>query len=164
VIFSKEEDNKNINLFIAPNGGGKTEFLFSIWWAFYPDSLNFNDFTGKEATPYSLNGDLYRQLNNSPIGTRKECFVEIEFENENFTYVIKRIETFEKKSARKPTSIISCSFYVIDENGIAKPPMSDLKEINNNLERIIPQKVLSGIIFDGERMKKISSIDNESVK
>jgi DNA sulfur modification protein DndD len=164
VILPKIENNKNIDLFIAPNGGGKTEFLFSIWWALYPDSFNFNDLKGKEATNYSLNSDLYFQLINGPVGTKKECFVEVEFENEDITYVIKRIETFEKKNYKKPLQNLSCKFYKIDSNGITTTPISDMKEIDSHLERILPQKVLSGIIFDGERMKKISSIDNESVK
>lgn len=164
VIFPEKKDSKNIDLFIAPNGGGKTEFLFSIWWAFYPDSFNFSDLKGKEATNYSLNSDLYFQLINGPIGTKKECFVEIEFENEDKTYILKRKESFEKKSYKKPHQEISCSFYTVDKNGITSTPISDLKDINSNLERILPQKVLSGIIFDGERMKKISSIDQESVK
>lgn len=155
---------KNIDLFIAPNGGGKTEFLFSIWWALYPDSFNFNDLKGKEATNYSLNSDLYLQIANGSYGSKKECFVEIEFENENITYVLKRKESYEKNSIKKPLVTQSCSLYKVDKNGIATTPITDDKEIKGQLERIIPQKVLSGIIFDGERMKKISSIDSDSIK
>jgi DNA sulfur modification protein DndD len=165
VVLPSNYNNKNIDLFIAPNGGGKTEFLFSIWWALYPDSFNFSDLKGKEATNYSLNSDLYFQLTNGgSVGAKKECFVEVEFESDNITYVVKRKETFEKRYLKKPLTSLSCTFYKIDENGITSSPITDPKDVNSHLERIIPQKVLSGIIFDGERMKRISSIDNESVK
>lgn len=164
VEFPESFDKRNINLLIGPNGSGKTEFLFSIWWTFYPNSIKFSDLKGKEATNYSLNSDLYFQLNNGPVGGKKECFVEIEFEFDNETYVLRRTETFEKKSLKKPTGTLSCSLYKIDMYGITTPPLTDEIEVNSRLERILPQKVLSGIIFDGERMMKISSINDDSAR
>lgn len=164
VEFPENKENKTINLFVGPNGSGKTELLFSIWWAFYPKSFSFSDMQGKEATDYSLNSDLYFQLKSGPVGGRRECFVEIEFENDDEIYVLKRMETFEKKSPTKITSTLSCSLYTIDKYGITSTPIKDETQINNLLESILPHKVLSGIIFDGERMRKISSINEESAK
>ncbi|MDE6407972.1 MAG: AAA family ATPase, partial [Anaeroplasmataceae bacterium] len=44
----KTDEKKNIALIVAPNGGGKTEMLFSFWWVLY--NFNFKDLKGKEDT------------------------------------------------------------------------------------------------------------------
>ena len=42
----KTQDAKNIALIVAPNGGGKTEMLFSFWWVLY--DFNFKDLKARK--------------------------------------------------------------------------------------------------------------------
>lgn len=152
-------DDKNISVIIAPNGGGKTEMLFSFWWVLY--DFDFRTLKGKEDTPYSINSTLYMDLLNSNVNKQYDVSVQLEFEYENIVYRVKRTETYKKKNNDIIKSqIIELS--TINENGSLSLPERDPDIVNKRLSKIIPIKILHGIIFDGERMKQLSSIDENS--
>ncbi len=151
--------SKNIALVIAPNGGGKTEMLFSFWWVLY--DFAFSKLKGKESTAYSLNSALYHELSTSLSDKKATCWVELEFEHEGTRYTIKRTETFSKTS-QGITSSQQVALSNVLPNGESTVPIDDPEAVERKLSGIIPKKILSGIIFDGERMKQLSSEDEDS--
>ena len=155
----KTKDAKNIALIVAPNGGGKTEMLFSFWWVLY--DFNFKDLKGKEDTPYSLNSALYRKLENTQQIQRFTCSVELEFEHDNVIYIMKRIEVFfRNRNGIENEQTVELS--TISSNGERSLPERDKDIVEKRLTDIIPKSILYGIIFDGERMKQLSSVDEVS--
>lgn len=159
-IEFSEKDGKNINLILGNNGAGKTEMLFAFWWLLY--GFNFKQLKNKEATPYALNFSIYKSIQD---GDRNDasCSVEAEIEDGETTYVVKRTAKFTKK----PTTISvteSQSIRYYKENYELSLPINDEAEVNKILTRIIPKPILNGIVFDGERMKQLSSLDDSSVK
>jgi len=155
----KTEDAKNIALIVAPNGGGKTEMLFSFWWVLY--DFNFKDLKGKEDTPYSLNSALYRKLEETQQMQRFTCSVELEFEHDDVVYIMKRIEVFfRNRNGIEHDQTVELS--TIASNGERSLPERDKDIVEKRLTDIIPKSILYGIIFDGERMKQLSSVDEVS--
>ena len=73
-------DDKNIALVIAPNGGGKTEMLFSFWYVLY--DFDFSSLKEKKATPYALNAQSYLKLKNGDNNDTDNCYVTLTFEND----------------------------------------------------------------------------------
>ena len=159
-IEFSENDGKNINLILGNNGAGKTEVLFAFWWLLY--GFNFKQLKNKEATPYALNFSLYKSIQDGERNSAS-CSVEAEIEDGDTTYIVNRTAKYEKK----PTTIAvteSQSVRYYKENYELSLPVRDEAEVNKMLTRIIPKPILNGIVFDGERMKQLSSLDDSSVK
>lgn len=160
VTFEEDLPNgKNINLILGSNGSGKTEILFSFIWTLY--GYDFGNLKGKEDTPYALNSDRYRRLGYSASGTKDSCWVEIVLENNNKKYFIKRTAVYEKQGSRI-TSTEEREFSYQLASSERSLPIRDDGEIDNALHRIIPKSTLTGLVFDGERMQKLSRVDTSS--
>lgn len=155
----KTKKDKNISLVIAPNGGGKTEMLFSFWWVLY--DFDFSTLKEKKDTPYALNSSLYFDLINAEELSTEECYILLEFEFENIIYRIKRTETYTKtRNGMETKQEVELSSY--KDNGETTLPERDKEVIQRRLSKLIPKKILHGIIFDGERMKELNSIDDNA--
>ena len=160
-IELEENNEKNINLIIGPNGGGKTEVLFAFWWTLY--EFDFSKLRGKENTPYALNSDLYKELERGNIGDERSCHVILEFEHLGVRYRVKKIASYRKTEKQiRQESYQEFSSY--NQNGELSLPIRDPKEIDKHINKILPKAILDGIIFDGERMEKLSSADEKSKK
>ena len=160
-ILFNETNDRNINLLIAPNGGGKTETLFAFWWTFY--DFDFSTLRAKENTPYALNSGLYRELDKSNEGKTNSCSVEIEFESDGIDYIINKTCEFRKTAKR----IVHNEYQTLrnyNEKHELSLPIRDEEEISKVLNRVLPKSILYGIIFDGERMQKLSATDDQSKK
>jgi DNA sulfur modification protein DndD len=159
----RDEHGRSINLIIAENGGGKTELLFAFSWALY--NFDFSTLQNKEDTPYSLNSEIYRELKNSSNDCSDECWVKVVFSNKGETYTLKKKECFEKlRGYSSPKSRTEIELVVKLKSGATKPPLKDQNFIERLLNEVIPLKVLNGIIFDGERMQKLTSTNERSVE
>lgn len=159
IDFEKSPE-KNMTILIAPNGGGKTETLFAFWWALY--DYDFSKLTNKEQTPYALNSELYRKLEQSEVGSSEKCSVTLEFEDNGISYQVKKWCEFRKTDKQvRVEEYREFSYY--KGNGELSLPQRDSEIINKCLTRIIPKNILYGIIFDGERMQKLSTPDESSV-
>jgi DNA sulfur modification protein DndD len=159
IDFETTKD-KNISLVVAPNGGGKTEMLFSFWWVLY--GFDFKKLKGKENTAYSLNSALYHKLQNSKEFLEYTCSIELRFEYDGREYQVTRSEKYSKTNSGisiLPSVMLS---FVDETTGADSLPIENAEDVDKILTRIIPPKILSGIIFDGERMKQLSSIDEDS--
>lgn len=162
--ISFSEDNsaeKSINLILGPNGGGKTELLFSFLWTLY--GFDFKSLKGKEATPYALQASQYRDLQRGLPGATASCFVEIELVDEGTRYFIKRTATFTKQG-RTINSSEEQELSYLEPSTERSLPIRDGNEIRSRLSRIIPESTLRGLVFDGERMQQLSRMDNSSKK
>ena len=160
-ISFDEIDDKNINLLIAPNGGGKTETLFAFWWTFY--DFDFSTLRAKENTPYALNSELYRKLEKGKEGLIQKCSVEIEFQSDNVDYIITKTCEFRKPGKR----IVQDEYQILryyNEKHELSLPIREREEIEKILNKVLPKSILYGIIFDGERMQKLSATDEQSKK
>ena len=155
-----ENRKKHINLILGNNGAGKTESLFAFWWVLY--GFDFKTLNNKEATPYALNASLYKSLE-ADIISEAECKVTLEIENNGVTRIVERtayytknnnvIEVEEKQSLRK-----------YKPNFELTTPETDHERIEAELNRIVPKRILYGIVFDGERMKQLSSENEQSIE
>ncbi|MCQ2798796.1 MAG: AAA family ATPase [Bacilli bacterium] len=154
------EPNKNMTVLVGPNGGGKTETLFAFWWTLY--DYDFSKLTNKENTPYALNSGLYRELEQSPVGTTKKCSVTMDFEDNGVSYIVKKWCEY-KKTEKQIRVEEYREFSHYESNGELSLPIRDSDEINKRLNRIIPKTILYGIVFDGERMQKLNTADENSL-
>lgn len=157
-----EFDTKNkLNFIIGENGAGKTEMLFSFWWVLY--DFDYKNLSNKKYTPYALNSRLYKELENS--STFKEYIAEVilEFEHNNRSYRLRRTRHFTKVNSKvKEDDYVELAQY--DQYGVLSIPINDPKKCERALNSILPKKILSGILFDGERMRNLSSEDESSIK
>ncbi|MBP1910472.1 DNA sulfur modification protein DndD [Methanolobus bombayensis] len=162
-FYEKNGDNRSINLIVAENGGGKTELLFAFSWVLY--DFDFSTLQNKEDTPYSLNSEIYRNLEKNIEECCDDCWVKVVFSHEGKTYTLKKKEYFEKVNGYSSLKRrVESELFIKKENGETDPPIMDQKYIEKILNDAIPLKVLNGIIFDGERMQKLSSSDERSVE
>lgn len=161
VSFEENEDKgQNINLILGSNGSGKTEILFSFIWAMY--GFDFKTLKGKEDTPYALNADRYRLLERSSSGDTDECFVEIELEDGGIKYFVRRIARYTKARKVECEEVQELSYE--KETHERSVPIRDKQAVEEALSRIIPESTLTGLVFDGERMQKLSRVDDGSQK
>ncbi len=151
---------KNISLVLGVNGTGKTEILFSFQWVLY--GFNFKSLREKEETPYSLNSTLYHQLEVNRHANSVDCWVELSFTNRETEFFVKRTETFMRLND-KINSIVKVELSHTQPNGERTVPETDKEIVENLLSRIIPKSILEGITFDGERMKKLNIISDQSI-
>lgn len=152
--------NKNISLVMGVNGSGKTEMLFSFQWVLY--GFNFKSMREKEETPYSLNSALYHKLEVDRHANSVDCWVELSFTNKGTEYFMKRTETFLRLND-KVISNEKVELSHTETNGERSLPETNKENVEEMLSRIIPKSILEGITFDGERMKKLNMVDDQSI-
>lgn len=157
--FAEDKDH-NINLILGNNGAGKTEVLFAFWWLLY--GFDFKKLKNKEATPYALNQSMHRSLEEEDINAAV-CSVESEIEDNGTIYVINRTAKYERTGSKINVTETQFVRYYKDNYELSLP-IRDEAEVNKILTRIIPKPILNGVVFDGERMKQLSSVDDNSVK
>lgn len=158
------QSDKPINLILGINGSGKTELLYAIWYVLH--GFDFHSLKAKENDPYSLNSQLYQRLQSDPKIYNESSEVTLTFEHKHKdkkrTYVLTRREDYEKNKKNSVNEQIT--LYTYNEHGEKSPLNSGQQKIAEIIEQIIPFKVLSGIMFDGERMMNLSSEDEKSIK
>ncbi len=153
--------NKNISLVMGVNGSGKTEMLFSFQWVLY--GFNFKSMREKEETPYSLNSALHHKLEVDRHANSVDCWVELSFTNKGTEYFMKRTETFMRLND-KVTSTEKVELSHTEANGERTIPETNMDVVEELLSRIIPKSILEGITFDGERMKKLNIVGDQSIE
>lgn len=154
-------DRKNISLVLGVNGTGKTEMLFSFQWVLY--GFDFKSMREKEETPYSLNSALYHRLEVDRHANSVDCWVELSFTNKSIEYFVKRTETFRRVND-KVSSLVKVELSHTEPNGERTIPETNKEIVEEQLSRIIPKSILEGITFDGERMKKLNIVGDQSIE
>lgn len=154
---------KNIILFSAENGGGKTQLMFAFRFALYGmREKEFAEIQGQSATPYALNQNLYEALEKGPIGGKAEATVELAFVYEGNTYTIKRTHAFRRAvtGVAQPTERVLLN--VQGPMGDTLSSVSSPEYVRAQISRIIPEKTLYALLCDGERVRKLSSTGTET--
>ena len=154
--------DRNISLVMGVNGSGKTEMLFSFQWVLY--GFNFKSMREKEETPYSLNSSLYHELEVNPHANSMDCWVELSFTDKERTYFMKRTERFMRLNDKIPEPIVKVELSYSQPNGERTVPETNKDVVEELLSRIIPKSILEGITFDGERMKKLNMVGDQSIE
>lgn len=156
--------NGKMDLVIGVIGTGKTELLFSIFWVLY--DFDFKNLKNKENTPYSLNEKLYNSVLYK-TSLEESCSVtldvHVKFGDSMRRMRIKKSEFFSlginnKMNTRKEYEISKYSL-----NGEKELPIKDPGMYVKEIEKIIPKKILNGILFDGERMRNLSTNEKSSI-
>lgn len=163
-FVSSKKFKKNITLIKAPNGSGKTELLFAFWWALYGEDFDFTTLNNKETTPYALNLEVYKAILSEHLVKDNFCRVELEFEHDGIVYTLERRESYTLDSKGRMIQKQTVKLSQVDEYGKTGLPDSDSNSVKRKLENIIPKKLLSGLIFDGERMNKLSSSNDAAIE
>ena len=153
---------KNISIVMGVNGSGKTEMLFSFQWVLY--GFNFKSMREKEETPYSLNSSLYHKLEVDRHANSVDCWVELSFTNKGTVYFMKRTETFMRLNDKIPEPLVKVELSHTQPNGERTVPETNKEIVEELLSRIIPKSILEGITFDGERMKKLNMVGDQSIE
>ena len=149
----------NINLILGSNGCGKTELLFAFTWALW--GYDFKRQKGKEETPYALNSRLHHALVEGSVGGADSCSVDLEFEDGGTEYRVGHTVHYRKQGSRvESADVFSLSWR--DEYGEFTVPLHDRREIDPILNRIMPKATLEGLSFDGERMQRLSQVNDDS--
>jgi DNA sulfur modification protein DndD len=128
IEFSTNND-KPVTIFIGENGSGKTTMLNAIYWAF----------TGGTTKQFGESNILINK--DAIVDKNAICSVELYFETDIHKYILTR------KSIRT-TETSELSLGTIDKNG-AYTGIGSM-HINKVIERLIPKKLASWYIFDGE--------------
>lgn len=160
-IKFKTTNDKNISLVLGVNGSGKTEMLFSFQWVLY--GFNFKSMREKEETPYSLNSTLYHRLETDRYVSSFDCWVELCFTDKGTEYYVKRTENFYRLNDRI-SSAERIELSHTEPNGERSVPENNKEIVEGLLSRIIPKSILEGITFDGERMKKLNIVGEQSIE
>lgn len=158
-ICFETTETKNISLVLGVTGTGKTEMLFSFQWVLY--GFDFSTLREKEETPYALSSTLYHKLESERNALSFDCWVEMSFTYKERQYFVKRTETF-TRSGDKIKVTPKVEFSHKEFNGERTTPEKDMAIVEDRLSRIIPKSILEGITFDGERMKKLNIMNDQT--
>ncbi len=154
-----EQDDKTINIIEGENGSGKTELLFAFQWALY--GFDFSKLQGKYKNTFSLNSNLYYELSPNKTVTKPKAIVIIELEADNIIYTINCTETFmfNKSKNRITSQTYRKISYKNNKNEFIEIHKIDeqVSDYDKIITKLIPQKILNGLLFDGEKMMELTS-------
>lgn len=149
-INCEVNDKNNVIVIIGKNGRGKTTIISAFQWVFY----------GKVSAPLTIESMMNdNRLKEMSKNEGDNSYVEVEFTDNNQTYIVRRSQHFIKESegiARKKGSP-ELKFYNVDINGNKKE--LDVKE--NYTNKIIPEKLSGFFFFDGERIDRLAKVDGK---
>lgn len=143
--FSQDKE-RNITVFHCENGVGKTSLLNAFTWAFYrtltEDVQNKKEIVNKRAI---------REAN---INDEIECWVEILFEHLNKKYRLKRTKKIKKcddQNNWEDTGRDDVILQFVNDSG----KWEDIKNYDDEIGRILPEKLHNYFFFNGERIEWI---------
>lgn len=119
----------SLTVFVGENGSGKTTLLNSIYWAF----------TGQVTKQFSESNILINK--DAAYDKNNLCAVEIEFETPTQKFNLTR-------KTNKTIETSDLALHIIHKNGHLEP--INKMHIEQYIEKLIPKKLASWFIFDGE--------------
>jgi len=153
----EEKDDKTINIIVGENGAGKTELLFAFQWALY--GFDFSKLQGKKTTIFSLNSNLYNKLSPEDLSYKPKSIVIVNIEADSTIYTITTTETFFYKHGKIISKVFRKVNYKNSKNESIEVQKTNEKDSDYDkiINKLIPIKVLNGLLFDGEKMKELTS-------
>lgn len=149
-INCRVDKEKNVVVLIGKNGRGKTTIINAFQWTFY----------GKVSSPLTVDKMLnYNRLKEMPVNENEEAYVEIEFIENNETYIMKRSVNFLKNineiAVKKGIPIVKLSKVKSDGN------LQEINISNKYVNNIIPESLSGFFFFDGERIDRLAKVDGK---
>lgn len=155
-------DKRNIILFSAENGGGKTQLMFAFRFALYGLTKDdFKSIQGQNAVSYALNQNVYEALRDGRIDGSADAVVELSFHYEDRDYTIKRTHTFRCNARGVSEPVERVVLYVQERRGDTVT-YKDPGKVQAMIGKIIPEKTLYALLCDGERVRQLSSTGSET--
>ena len=148
--------SKNIVLFSAENGGGKTQLMFAFRFALYGlSTADFRSIQGQATLDYALNQNVHEALAHGREGCSAEAMVELSFQYDGQLYTVKRTHVY----SRKPGGGVSAPservvLYIQDSMGDTTT-ISEPLVVRARINKIIPEKTLYALLCDGERVRQL---------
>lgn len=153
VDLSIDTDNrdKNVTIILGDNTFGKSTFVLSFIWCLYGK----NQFSKQDI----LNKKV-EELLPADSKTKEFAFVEIEFEDDDKLYIMRRIQSFYKNSkgelvASDPVPTLSYT----TPDGTTRSAGNTSSEINLVIKSILPADLSSFFFFEGEKNNEITRKD-----
>lgn len=146
IVFSKDKE-KNVTVIKGDNGTGKTTMLSAFSWVFY----------GKVESPLVIEEMMNKKrLSEMEAGETETSYVQVEIDNNNKKYILKRSQKFRKVEQYKAELYGKPEFFVAE---LSAPG----KNINDEdfFTRIIPEDLRGFFFFDGERIDRLAQIDGK---
>ena len=141
-------DKKNVTLILGANGNGKTGIFRAVMFAFYGDEILDQDENTGEIHLVNLD-----KLNEN-VGLPVTATVEMEFENENIDYLIRRSITSIKDGIKIQNHLMPAELFEYGEHG----DFSRLSEnIDSFVNHILEKDIREFFFFDAEKMQLLNS-------
>lgn len=148
ILLDVVDEDKNVVVLLGDNTHGKSTFVLSFVWCLYGES-RFNE---KDSI---LNERIAREL--SP-GETDTAFVEIEFEDYNTQYIIRRTQKFEKLSNGKlKNGTDEAEMAYTDKDGVTRRVQKS--DISSIVRTILPMDLSSYFFFEGEKDNEINKAE-----
>ncbi len=143
IDFSTDE-TKNLTIIHSLNGGGKTTLLQAFNWCLY----NHFSLPNKDEM---LNNIMYM---NMADGAVEEIYVELGVLHADTEYTIRRSVEVEKQSNKKSKQK-NKKFVINYIDSDANSKHADGETASNIINQLLPEKLSTYFLFDGERMKNL---------
>lgn len=150
MLLYPESKDKNVTIILGENTFGKSTVVLSFIWCLYGES--------RFARPNDiLNKKVEAQMR---FGQQEDAYVEIEFEDDNKVYTIRRTQSFTKGANGSLTAGKSeASMTYVDESGQTKKIGPYQNDINLAIKAILPVDLSSFFFFEGEKNNEITRKD-----
>ena len=148
VEFSCDKE-KNVTVILGVNTSGKTTLIQAFNWCLYGQT----SFKSREL----INTETYQKM---PLFSKEDVYVEVVLCHEDTEYVIKRSQTVTKND---DSGMPTCSKPILEvaykeENGEMETISSI--DVQNTVEKILPEALSGYFFFDGEHISEINSRGN----
>lgn len=143
IDFSTDE-TRNLTIIHSLNGGGKTTLLQAFNWCLY----NHFSLPNKDEM---LNNIMYM---NMAEGDVEEIYVELGVLHADTEYTIRRSVEVEKQSNKKSKQK-NKKFVINYIDSDANSKHADAEAASNLINQLLPEKLSTYFLFDGERMKNL---------
>lgn len=145
-----EKASSNVVVILGDNTFGKSTFVLSFIWCLYGESR----FSRKDDI---LNKKVEKGMR---FGQQESASVEIEFEDNNMIYTMKRTQVFTMgQNGYLNADKSNAHLTYVTEKGETKSAGSSQAQINEVISAILPRDLSSFFFFEGEKNNEISRRD-----
>ena len=146
LLTNDKKEDANVTVLLGDNTYGKTTFVLAFIWCLYGES-KFN-------TPESiLNKKIEASMTLDKIET---AYVEIEFDDNNKAYTMRRTQKFSKVgTGRLKASDSFASLKYVDGDGETKTAGASESEIKDAITAILPHDLSTFFFFEGEKTMRL---------
>jgi DNA sulfur modification protein DndD len=156
ITFASEAvtPNKNITVVFGDNGCGKTGLFRALMFCLFDDRRLSQDADTSEKEIVLVNSDEL-QKNNEAGGEPVEASVEVEFDHQGETYVLRRAVRAiirRGKPVEEPTGVC----LTVQPTGGNTKVITDPSDVRSRMNAVLDHRVREYFLFDGEKMERLT--------